>query len=560
MRAKFNYFERALQRVSPSMALKRFRNRVTLEQSVRAYEAIEQSRLRKKREDGRSADQINLLSIDKLRMQARYLDENHDNAKSVLNTLVSHVVGSGIQTFPMVKTNTGELADKTNDAIQMLWERWGKRPEVTWEYGWSKVQTLAARSWFRDGEMFMQHLMGNVPTLTHGTPVAFSVEMFEADYCPTGLHDEEQNIRQGVEKDSWGKPLKYWFWKEYPTEFFSPFNSATVSSISHFGKADPTKFDVFDANKMVHLKFVERIRQTRGVSIFASVYQRLDDLKDYEESERVAARIGAAFALAITKTIDSGPGVSSEASWREMDIAPGIIADQLQPGEKIENITPERPSNLLAEFRTTQLRSVAGGTNTGFSSISKQYEGTYSSQRQELMEQNNIYHTIRREYVNAFIDPTYFNFVRTAVLQNLVPLEGVDLNTIFDAEHVGSGVPYIEPKREMEADEKRVQSGFASRAQIILQRGGNPQVVRRQIEQERAQDEKDSLDFSSTSGANSNGAGAQPASVVGGVEEPADDDSADRMKAGNIYEIDGVVYECLRNGSGLALYEKAKTA
>jgi len=305
---------------------------------------------------------------------------------------------------------------------------------------------------------------------------------------------------------------------------------------------------------MSHLKFVERIRQTRGVSVFASVYQRLDDLKDYEESERIAARIGAAFALAITKTIDAGPGATTSASWREMDIAPGIIADNLQPGEKVEQIGSERPSNLLGEFRTTQLRSIAGGSNAGFSSISKEYEGSYSSQRQELMEQNNIYLSIRKEFTSAFVDPIYLNFIRMIVAQGFVSLAGVDLNTVFDAEHVGRGIPYIEPKREVEADEKKVQSGFSSRTQIILERGGNPQIVRKQIEQERNKDEENNLSFSSTASAGGagNGFGADSPGLVpddvGSDEDTTNNSEPDRMEVGRKYEIDGRVYTYTEEG------------
>lgn len=563
MKYDMNFMERAIQRISPSTALKRFRNRVTLDQSVRAYEAVETSRLRKKREDSRSADQINMLSVEKLRMQARHMDENHDVAKSILNTLVSHVVGAGIHTFPMVKTNTGEMADEANEMLQNLWDTWAKTPEVTGEYGWLKVQSLMARSWFRDGEAFAQHLMGQTPGLLHGSEAAFSLELFEADYCPIGLYDDKKRITQGIEKDAWGRPLGYWFYKNYPTEVGTPFNMVSVSPISTLLNADLTNFNRFDAFRMSHLKFVERIRQTRGVSIFSSVYQRLDDLKDYEESERVAARIGAAFALAITKTTDAGPGTSTEASWREMDIAPGIIADNLQPGEKVEQIGSDRPSNLLTDFRTSQLRSIAGGSNTGFSSIAKQYDGTYSSQRQELMEQNNIYHAIRKEFTNSFIDPIYLNFVRMVVAQGLVPLAGVDLNTVFDVEHVGRGVPYIEPKREVEADEKKVQAGFASRSQIILERGGNPQVVRKQIEQERNKDEEGDLDFSSTSGA---GGGDLPLAAgtsvdeddVSSDDETADEEEADRVEVGAKYLIDGRVYECTEEG--LIPYEESQAS
>lgn len=63
--------------------------------------------------------------------------------------------------------------------------------------------------------------------------------------------------------------------------------------------ASQTKF--VPANRMLHLKNVHRIRQMRGVSVFASVLNRFDDLKDYEESERIAAKIAASMAAYIKR-------------------------------------------------------------------------------------------------------------------------------------------------------------------------------------------------------------------------------------------------------------------
>ena len=51
------------------------------------------------------------------------------------------------------------------------------------------------------------------------------------------------------------------------------------------------------AANMLHLKSVHRIRQLRGVSVL----NRFDDLKDCEESERIAAKIVASMAAFIRK-------------------------------------------------------------------------------------------------------------------------------------------------------------------------------------------------------------------------------------------------------------------
>ncbi len=540
---KMGRVEKFFSKLAPQWALKRHYNKVRLAASVRAYESIELTRLRRQRQDARSADQINNVSVDKLRFQSRYLDENHDLARSVLNTLVSQVVGTGLLTFPMVKNEAGELMDDINSRIETLWADWTKVPEVTWENDWGKVQRLACRSWFRDGEVFAQLVKGDVPRLDHGTEVMFSLEQLEADMCPIGLNDSSELIRQGVKKNTWGRPNTYYFYLNYPSE--GEFDSVIggIPSAMQFVSLDNVKGVV--AQNVVHLKHTDRIRQTRGVPVFSSVFTRLDDLKDYEESERMAARIGAAFAFAITKNIDyAGSETPDPNRFRELDLAPGIIADNLQPGESMESLKNERPDNKITEFRKNQLKAIAGGTNAGYSSIAKDYEGSYSSQRQELIENSRNYKVIRDEFVRVYVQPTYSAFVEVAVAQGLLDMRGADPLTIFDAEHVGLGTAYIEPSREAEAAVTQVQAGFKSKAQVILEQGGNPREVTKQITAERENDNAEGLVFSSDF-ANDSGNVPSGDDATSGNENdvtPADEETPDEETADREYEI-GSVYK-----------------
>jgi len=204
-------FDKLLLRVAPRLAAKREQSRLQYAASKRAYEAIELTRLRRERNDARSQDQINNVSVDRLRFQARSLDENHDLARSVLNTLVSNVVGTGLLTFPMVKTREGDLLEDTNVQLSKLWSDWSRRPEVTQENNWQKCQQLAVRSWFRDGEIFTQLLRGIIAELNHGSEVMFSIEQMEADFCPLLFNDSAKGIRQGIEKNIWGAAAELFF-------------------------------------------------------------------------------------------------------------------------------------------------------------------------------------------------------------------------------------------------------------------------------------------------------------------------------------------------------------
>jgi len=460
----------------------------------------------------------------------------------------------------MVKTTAGDLMDDVNKRLETLWQDWGNVPEVTWEESWGKVQRLACRAWFRDGEVFAQLLKGTIPRLDHGTVIQFSIEQLEADLCPVGLNKGEDNIRQGIKKNVWGRPNTYFFFKQYPTEGPGDSTLTGLSSGSSFVSLDNVKGII--AGNVVHLKRNDRIRQTRGVSDFASIFTRLDDLKDYEESERMAARIGAAFAFAITKNIDYVDTDDADPDrFREMDLAPGIIADSLQPGEEMISLKNERPDNKITDFRANQLKAVAGGANVGYSSIAKDYEGSYSSQRQELVEMARVYTQLRNEFIRSYVAPIYQAFVETARDQGAIDFAGADPLTLFDAEHVGLGTPYIEPMRETESAIKQVQAGFKSKAQIILEQGGNPRLVQKQIGREREKDNEDGLvfssDFANDSGNVSSGDDStndNQNDVGNGDNTGADDDttnaeSADRFVAGRKYHgPDGELYEYTDDG------------
>src|SRR5690606_13587412 len=138
----------------------------------------------------------------------------------------------------------------------------------------------------------------------------------------------------------------------------------------HVYKVNPLEANVFagsqtkrvPADRMLHLKNVHRIRQLRGVSVFASVLNRFDDLKDYEVTDRIAAKIAASMAAYIKKGApeDSTGGDGNEGQ-RLMKFRPGMVFDDLRPGEDIGMIDTNRPNPNLETSRSGQLKAVAAG-------------------------------------------------------------------------------------------------------------------------------------------------------------------------------------------------------
>jgi lambda family phage portal protein len=484
-----NLFERAIAGIAPQWGLARARARMAL-RVFDSYEAVEKGRLRKDRRDRRSANAQNERSAEELRTMARHLDQNFDIAAGILDTIVANVVGAGIAPEPQILLTSGEPAEELNRRLLSLWNDWIALPEVTRSFDYYTLQRMMIRSWLRDGETFGQLIIGPTAGLDHGTIVPFSIEALEADLCPLDYRDENRSIIQGVEVNAWGQARAYWMYKQHPGDTYLTSGAARSPSLGRDLKRVP-------ADRVLHLKLARRLHQLRGVSLFAPVMNRLDDIKEIDESERIAARVAAAMAAYIKKGTpdlynpEVGVGTDGKPNLRSMEFVPGMIFDDLLPGEDVGTIDTKRPNNALIPFRDAQLRAAAAGVGAGFSSISKNYEGSYSSQRQELVEQFVIYRAVSQAAVARLCQPTWDGFIDAATLSGAVTLpQNVDRETLYNCTHALPPMPWIDPQKEVQAAISAVQNRFTSRSRVIRQRGDNPDEINREIARDHGEDER----------------------------------------------------------------------
>jgi lambda family phage portal protein len=441
--------------IAPTFAVRRLQAKA----SVKAYyEASRPSRTRKNAADNNSGNVVAGQSSEVLRGQARHLEQNHDLARGALRELTNKTVGAkGVQVESLARTESGELAGDFAKKINDLWKEWCIKCDTTGEFSFAQAQRMLANSKYRDGEAFSRLLQGNVPDLDHNTDVPLSIQMIEADLVPF-ITDPSKRLYQGIRCNQWGRPIEYNVLAHHPSESYS------------------NEVFCIASKNMNPLKSTDRIGQRRGVSIFASVINRLNDLKDYEDAERVAAKISASMAAFIKKGTPDLYDDDSEED-RSLDIQNGMVFDGLEPGEDIGTIQSNRPSQLLQGFRDSMLKAVSTGTGAGYSPISNDYSGTYSSQRQQLVDNWISYEVLQQEFIDEIIRPTYRRFVQMVIANKMVSLKGVDRATIFDADYRAPVMPWIDPKKEADAHVTRLAAGLVSPQKIMRQAGESPQEV-----------------------------------------------------------------------------------
>lgn len=453
-----NVIDRLVATFAPARAVRRHQAR----RMLAYYEAGRSDSQRKQRRETGSGNEAVLRAGLSIRQQARHLEQNYDLALGVLNALIANVIGPhGIGIEPQPRTADGTIHDDLASQILDLFKDWARQPEVTRQHDWPSAQRLMARTWLRDGEVFAQVLQGNVNLLSHGTRVPLSIELLEPDFVPMDLHSTAPLIEQGIELNAWGAPVAFHVYRRDPN---------AVSSLLAAGQTKR-----IPAANMLHLATRHRIRQLRGVSVFAAVMHRFDDLKDYEESERIAAKVAASMAAFIRKGAPDLYDPSADGSPRQLQMRPGMIFDDLKMGEEIGTIDTNRPNPNLELYRSGQLKAIAAGTGPTYSTIARTYDGTYSAQRQELVEGWNFYGTLADAFIGRVVRPIYEQFVAIALASGTLRVPaGLRAETLNDAVFLAPQMPWIDPVKEATAWGLLEDRAYASGPEIVRCRGGNP--------------------------------------------------------------------------------------
>lgn len=455
-----NMLDKVIAALSPSWASQRAKSRYT----IQAYEAATPSRIHKARRESRDANQLTQMGGKSLREQARWLDSNHDLVIGILDKIEERVVGSkGIIVEPQPLSLTGQIHDDLAKQIRTAWSEWSIRPEVTGQFTRPMLERLLVRTWIRDGEVFAQLVRGNQKGLDKQAGIPFWLEALEPDFVPIHLDDISKNIRQGIQLNHWGRPQSYFVYKSLLTT----------------GQQMGDLKSILTEN-MLHLKYVRRLHQIRGNSLFSGILTRLSALKDYEDAELTAARIAASLGMYIKKgdagTYDDG----SDEDDRSLDIVPGIIFDGLKPGEDVGMIKSDRPNQNLENFRNGQLRAVAAGSRGSYSSIARDYNGTYSAQRQELVESFEGYYILQDTFCGSVSRPVYRQWLNMAITSGVIVVPpDVDPDSLYNATYSGPVMPWIDPLKESNAWKTQIRGGAASESDWVRARGGNPAEVKR---------------------------------------------------------------------------------
>jgi len=446
----------------------------------RAYAAAQNNRLTSDWiSQATSADSEIRGSIRMLRNRARQLVRDSDFAKSALRAVKNNVVGTGICHQSQVRMQRGgRLADDINRRIEEEFHYWmnAKRCHCGGKLSWYDIQRLCITSMLESGEVFIRL----VKQTFGGSRVPLGLEIIESDLLDddfSGVAKNGNEIRMGVEIDTWGRPVAYHFFDYHPGDY----------QFSYAQKAARRRVRI-PADDIIHLYLIERPGQTRGISAFATAILRLRNLSGYEEAEIVAARASSSM-MAFVKTPDQElfeDGTFDQDSV--LDFSPGSIR-RLAPGEEMQFFTPNRPDDAFTPFVQQMLRAVSAGIGCSYTQVSSDFsQSNYSSSRLELLETRTHYKTLQQYLIESLCEPVYHKWLEMAVMAQVLDLPGFDSSPqrYQDAKWIAPAAQFVDPQKEAAAYKDMIRSGIMTLSQVVALHGGDFEDQMRQRQHELA--------------------------------------------------------------------------
>jgi lambda family phage portal protein len=350
-------------------------------------------------------------------------------------------------------------------------------------------------------------------------------------YRLTGNDNNE--VRGGVEVDKYGAAVAYWIYPRHPNDYVGMRRETPIS----------TESERIPADRVCHVFEAERARQTRGVSRMAPVLQKMRDLGQYDYAQLIAARAEACIGLLVTTPPTGATGrigmavdgadLPADSDGNDgLSMQPLMVA-RLSAGQDIKPFTPTRPGNVYGPFVEKQLSLIGAGVGLSPEQVSRDFtKGTYSSQRQAMLEDRREFEPLQEMLIAQAMRPIRDEFIRLAVLQGLIQAPGYGRNPDLytTTEWRGQGWEWIDPRSEADAYETMLRLGLDTKRRILLAKGQDWREVARQ----RADETKLEAGLGLLQPeANGNGATVPPPTSIVPQEEPETEDDTDEVEQPN---------------------------
>lgn len=428
----------------------RYQQQIMLD-NVRRYAAAgSKKRLKGWTTSGSSANSEIMIAGAKLRDRSRDLVRNNAYSQKAVKAIASNTVGSGIR--PSILHKDENLVN----TVKELWKDWAENLgcDLDGNLDFYGIQFLVMRSIVESGEVLIRKIRqkkGDVP---------LKLQVLEGDFIDNGKDGltlgNGNYIQMGIEFNSMGEKVAYWIYPDHPGE------NKVWKSIESFR---------VPASEMLHIYFVERPGQIRGIPFGVASFVKLKDFDDYEDAQLIRQKIAACFSVFI-KNMDEAPvGTPNPNGGPPLErVEPGII-EYLQPGQEVSFANPPATEGYDMYARK-MLQGIAAGYDVTYELLTNDLSNVnFSSGRMGWIEFGRMVKQWQNQMIIGKLCKGIFEWFTDAIFLS----KGIDKS--IKASWTPPRREMLDPVKEMKGYIEAIRGGLRSRSSVIRELGFDPLLV-----------------------------------------------------------------------------------
>jgi|GEM_PF-789778 lambda family phage portal protein len=413
------------------------------------------------------------------------LANNDPNAAGLIDRFATSVIGPGLTPHPNIDADAAGIDADAATALQKkqlaAHQRWEPVADAGERQDMGAIQYAMERSLIQFGEYLLM-----LPMLEDASrPYSLAVQLIHPLRLKTPVDLwMRPDIKDGVEMGPYGQPVAYWIKKSV---FLTGGMSNIIDVSSNFLRV-PARV----AHRWCVLHgFIHRSpEQTRGWPFFAPAMKMFRDLDDLMDAELVSSIVTAAFSLFIELVPGSNPWdeAMKQSSFGEtvadpygrhdrihyQELIPGAIMYG-QTGEKASPIKADRPGTTFEPFTRLVKKAIALSVNLPYAvGFLDTDQVNYAGYRSAMLEAWRTY-THHRVFVGRGLQKIWTMLQEEAFLKgDLGDVPDFYKNMAALTRTSWRGYPKgdIEPLKAVQADILAIQNNLKTRAESIMERGG----------------------------------------------------------------------------------------
>lgn len=380
------------------------------------YEAGKSDRLKGRTTGSPHENDIPREQVERLRWRAWNLFRNCPQAKKMSRSLGAKVIGRGMSPQPQAVKIAGKPHIAFRRRAREVWGEFIKECDYRGKPGsngqhftpFSKTALRAAI--FSGGALFRFHHLNRSEQTKRGLFLPLQIQLIHIDRLDFEKHGGK--YWYGMELDSAGRIVAYHVLPSHVSEQQSSIHPESVR---------------VPATQMKHLFAEDDIDQLLGTPWVGAALLTMDDRRNYEYSELIAAEMSSCFVAGYRRSPgkSGGPGLNSGGDRDLTDsdgnpvtrLQPGMLLDLGQSGD-LQMVNPSRPNSNAEGFLNHLVRSEAvsmPGVKT--STLTGDYrQSSFSSERSA---DNDVWPEIEELqdwFAFGFCQPIYEECIDAAVL------------------------------------------------------------------------------------------------------------------------------------------------